>query len=263
MTGLQVEGLGLEGELHWRQRVGVGQQQVGGVGVEEVHEARHLEGSLAVADPAVSEVRAALELEGADAGVDDPGGAGVTAAIGHSPAVAQLLVDAKVDLRLAGVAVLEAARRVGVGRVGGAAGRHAAGEGLALGAPAGDRPQGMAVEGHRPRRPRERIGVEVPRRQLPGPLVVRSLGDVGARAVGVPVAVVLPRALVPVDQASRQGEADALASSRGGLVMMFTTPVRAFAPQTADAGPRTTSICLISPVEAGTRSHRIRPKKSR
>src|SRR5437763_11453717 len=38
------------------------------------------------------------------------------------------------------------------------------------------------------------------------------------------------------------------AVSRGDFVMMLTTPVNAFAPQTADAGPRTTSICLISAV---------------
>src|SRR5262245_33546461 len=42
----------------------------------------------------------------------------------------------------------------------------------------------------------------------------------------------------PVKVASAPG------ASRGDFVMMFTTPVSAFAPQTADAGPRTTSICL-------------------
>ena len=51
--------------------------------------------------------------------------------------------------------------------------------------------------------------------------------------------------------------------SRGVFVMMFTTPVRALAPQTTDAGPRTTSICLMSAVLVGTKSQRIRPKKSR
>ena len=34
--------------------------------------------------------------------------------------------------------------------------------------------------------------------------------------------------------------------SRGVLEMTLTTPVIALAPQTADAGPRITSICLIS-----------------
>ena len=52
-------------------------------------------------------------------------------------------------------------------------------------------------------------------------------------------------------------------ASRGDLVMMFTTPVSAFAPQTADAGPRTTSICLMSPKLVGRKSHRTSPKKSR
>src|SRR2546423_61144 len=51
--------------------------------------------------------------------------------------------------------------------------------------------------------------------------------------------------------------------SRGDLVMMLTTPVNAFAPHTADAGPRMTSICLTSPRFVGTKSHRTRPKKSR
>src|SRR5262245_26071182 len=37
----------------------------------------------------------------------------------------------------------------------------------------------------------------------------------------------------------------------------------ALAPQTADAGPRTTSICLISRGLVGTRSHMTMPKKSR
>jgi len=51
--------------------------------------------------------------------------------------------------------------------------------------------------------------------------------------------------------------------SRGDLVMMLTTPVMAFAPHTADAGPRITSICLISFMFAGNRSHSTMPKKSR
>ena len=51
--------------------------------------------------------------------------------------------------------------------------------------------------------------------------------------------------------------------SRGVLVMTLTTPFTALAPQTTDAGPRTTSICLISPeVGDGTRSHSTNPKKS-
>ena len=45
--------------------------------------------------------------------------------------------------------------------------------------------------------------------------------------------------------------------------MMLTAPVMAFAPHTADAGPRTTSICSTSSKLVGSRSHRTRPKKSR
>ncbi len=52
--------------------------------------------------------------------------------------------------------------------------------------------------------------------------------------------------------------------SRGDLVITFTTPVSAFAPHTTEAGPRTTSICLISPeLAVGMKSHSTRPKKSR
>ena len=50
--------------------------------------------------------------------------------------------------------------------------------------------------------------------------------------------------------------------SRGDFVMMLTTPLSAFAPQTADAGPRITSICLISFRLAGMKSHMMNPKKS-
>ena len=45
--------------------------------------------------------------------------------------------------------------------------------------------------------------------------------------------------------------------------MMLTAPVIALAPHTADAGPRTTSICSTASKFVGTRSHSTRPKKSR
>ena len=41
--------------------------------------------------------------------------------------------------------------------------------------------------------------------------------------------------------------------------MTFTTPLMALAPQTAEAGPRMTSICLISCGLAGTKSHITMP----
>ena len=53
------------------------------------------------------------------------------------------------------------------------------------------------------------------------------------------------------------------ASSRGVLVMTLTTPLMALAPQTADAGPRMTSIWRMSLGLVGTRSHITMPKKSR
>ncbi len=52
-------------------------------------------------------------------------------------------------------------------------------------------------------------------------------------------------------------------NSRGGLVMTFTTPFMALAPQIADAGPRITSICLISAGFTGRKSQATKPKKSR
>ena|SRR5437899_4965346 len=51
--------------------------------------------------------------------------------------------------------------------------------------------------------------------------------------------------------------------SRGDFVMTFTTPVSALAPHTAEAGPRITSICLMSDMLFGRKSHSTRPKKSR
>ncbi len=50
--------------------------------------------------------------------------------------------------------------------------------------------------------------------------------------------------------------------SRGDLVITLTTPVSALAPHTADAGPRITSICLISLVFTGRKSQATKPKKS-
>jgi hypothetical protein len=45
--------------------------------------------------------------------------------------------------------------------------------------------------------------------------------------------------------------------------MKLTTPFSALAPQMAEAGPRMTSICRISFVFIGSRSHATKPKKSR
>src|SRR5262245_61860986 len=44
---------------------------------------------------------------------------------------------------------------------------------------------------------------------------------------------------------------------------MLTTPVRAFAPHTTEAGPLTTSICSTSAGSVGMRSQRTAPMKSR
>src|SRR5688572_26025077 len=80
---------------------------------------------------------------------------------------------------------------------------------------------------------------------------------------------IAPAPLATVDPTSRSNQPAVRvtlvdpAVSRGDLVMMFTAPVSALAPHTADAGPRTTSICLMSLKFVGTKSHRISPKKSR
>jgi hypothetical protein len=50
--------------------------------------------------------------------------------------------------------------------------------------------------------------------------------------------------------------------SLGVFVITLTTPVIALAPQTAEAGPRITSICLISVVSTGRKSHSTNAKKS-
>jgi hypothetical protein len=52
-------------------------------------------------------------------------------------------------------------------------------------------------------------------------------------------------------------------SSRGDLVITLTTPFIALAPQIAEAGPRMTSICLISAGFTGRKSQAMNPKKSR
>ena len=50
---------------------------------------------------------------------------------------------------------------------------------------------------------------------------------------------------------------------RGGAVTMLTAPVIAFAPQVAEAGPRTTSIWAMSSWFTVSESHSTAPKKSR
>src|SRR5690348_755244 len=79
---------------------------------------------------------------------------------------------------------------------------------------------------------------------------------------------VVPMPLPTVDPASRLKPPtvnDTLVpgASRGDFVITLTTPVSALAPHTAEAGPRMTSICLMSDRFAGMKSHRTRPKKSR
>jgi len=50
--------------------------------------------------------------------------------------------------------------------------------------------------------------------------------------------------------------------SRGVFVITLITPFIAFAPHTADAGPRTTSMRFTSLMFTGMKSHIVNPKKS-
>src|SRR5262245_66563441 len=70
-----------------------------------------------------------------------------------------------------------------------------------------------------------------------------------------------PACAAPAPRSNRPvpTDTDEPAMSRGDFVRMFTTPSIAFAPQTADAGPRMSSICLISSDSIGTESHKTKP----
>jgi len=88
---------------------------------------------------------------------------------------------------------------------------------------------------------------------------------VGARVTVALVPNIVPASCPAVDPASRSIQPPLIVTvvptdCRGGRVMMLTAPVMALAPQVADAGPRTTSNCSMSPWLAGSRSHMTRPK---
>ena len=92
--------------------------------------------------------------------------------------------------------------------------------------------------------------------------------SLGARVIVALVPNIVPAPRPTVEPASRSIQPPLMLTvvpteSRGALVMMLTAPVIAFAPQVADAGPRTTSICSMSPWLAGSQSQNTMPKKSR
>ena len=92
--------------------------------------------------------------------------------------------------------------------------------------------------------------------------------SLGARVTVALAPNIVPAPCPTVEPASRSIQPPLMLTvvpteSRGGLVMMLTAPVIAFAPHVADAGPRTTSICSMSPWLAGSVSQSTRPKKSR
>ena len=114
---LEVVGLGLEVQLQRLQGRRVQEQEVRRLHVREVAEGRDLERVLRVRELPVRRVRGALDVEGAEAGVDDPRAPAVAALVGHPAAVREVLVDPEVHLRLARAPVLE--RPLDVRAVGG------------------------------------------------------------------------------------------------------------------------------------------------
>ena len=214
---LDVVGLGGEVQGHRLPGVGVGQQQVRGLDVGEVAEDAELHGVARPLHLAVGQVGRALDLEGPDARVHDSGRARVAALVGDAAAAAagaELLVEAGVHLGLGGPVVGEAPAALLIGRIERSAHRDAARHRLARRVAAGDGPQGMAVEGNPAHRTRERVGVEVAGGEAPGQLLARGLGVREVRAVQIAAAVVLARALAPVEEAALQVEVEALRVSR-------------------------------------------------
>ncbi len=210
VADLEVVGLCLDAQQDRLQRLRVEEDQVGGAwDVEEVREGVDLEGALAVVHLSVRHEAAVVDVEGTDARMDDPAGAGVAPLVRHSTAALEVLVDAEIHLGLAGAGVEEVrARRtlVAVQGIGRASGRDAAGEGLALGASAGSRTEGMAIQRNRPLGAGVGIRVEVAGRELPREPLARRAGDSEIRAVVVSVPVGLGHAVLAVEQSSVQGQ---------------------------------------------------------
>ena len=87
--------------------------------------------------------------------------------------------------------------------------------------------------------------MEVSGAQPVRPLVVHDLRGADGGTEQLAGALSSRRSDVSIHAAGAE-ERGGAGASRGDFVMMFTTPVSAFAPHTAEAGPRTTSICLMS-----------------
>src|SRR5207247_4904834 len=120
-----------------------------------------------VADPSIALVRALLDVEGADARVNDAVRSGDAAAVRHA-AVGELLIDSRVEFRLAGAGVLE-------GRADGAV----AIVGIRRAADLCRRIARIGDEWHRAARPRIGLGREIPGRKPVGAAIVDDAGDAG------------------------------------------------------------------------------------
>ncbi len=101
---LEVKGLRREIQLQRLSGPGVGNQQVRRLGIKKVGEETDLQRAATVADLAVSEQRARLNVERSDAAVDRTFGARDTTGVAHA-AIGQFLIDAGVEFRLTGAGV--------------------------------------------------------------------------------------------------------------------------------------------------------------
>ncbi len=211
---LEVVGLGLEVEPDRPERVRVGDEQVRRARVEEVRKGAQAQRALAVGDAAVRHVGRALQPERADAGVDDAGRPVVAALVEDPASALEVLVDAERELRLLGALVAEATRLVRVGREGGAADRHAPGDGRAARGPARGDAERVAVERNLPGRARVGIRPEVARVEAVRPGVVDRVRVREGAVPLVAVAVSLTRAAVAVEQPSAQHQPEALVLAR-------------------------------------------------
>ncbi len=113
---LAVEGLRFEVQLQRHAGGGIGQQQIRRLAVQEVREELRAQRAARVGDLTVTQVRARLHIERADATVHEAFRAGHATRVANG-GVGQLLIDAHVELRLAGAAVGEAEPETGRGRI--------------------------------------------------------------------------------------------------------------------------------------------------
>src|SRR5688572_17836310 len=169
IAGFEIVGLRRKIELQWRTGR-ASQQQVWRIRVDVAGEEIQLESTVVVADPSVAVMRSLLDVERADAGVNDAARSGDAAGVRHAAPV-ELLVDTRIESRLAGTAVREggAERALAIGRVRGATDR------CRRDARIGDDRNDAA-------RTRKGLGHEITGRQPVRPAIVGDARDAGIAA---------------------------------------------------------------------------------